>query len=60
VPEPSARELVERAAEARATANRMHDPFVKRTLLAIAESYQRLADNAAKYEKTARESCDGK
>ena len=38
--------LRKRAAEARAIARRMIDPDAKRTMLGIAQSYERLADRA--------------
>jgi hypothetical protein len=42
----------ERAEEARAQASEMKDPTAKRTLLEIARSYDRLADQTAYVEKS--------
>ena len=42
----------ERAEEARAQASEMRDPTAKRTLLEIARSYDRLAEQAEYVEKT--------
>jgi hypothetical protein len=36
----------QRAAEARAIANGMTDPVAKRTMLGVAQSYERLAERA--------------
>lgn len=40
----------ERAEEARAQAEEMHDPKAKRTLLGIAESYEKLAEQAEAFQ----------
>ena len=50
LPEPTARELDLRAAEARALAHRMRDPRAKRTMVNLALSYERLAKHAAMRE----------
>jgi hypothetical protein len=45
-----------RAAEARATADEMSDPEAKRTLLNIAEAYERLARRAEARKKDQEDS----
>jgi hypothetical protein len=52
MPEPTARELDLRAAEARAITHRMRDPRAKRTMANLALSYERLAKHAAMREET--------
>ena len=51
LPEPTARKLDLRAAEARAIAHRMRDPRAKRTMVNLALSYERLAKHAAMREE---------
>jgi hypothetical protein len=57
---PSAVDVAERwrtlAAEARATADKMTDPEAKRTLLNIAEGYERLARRAELRKKNQKNS----
>ena len=55
MPAPNARQLEQRAEEARAIADQMGDPLTKRTMANLALSYERLAKHAA-----AREVSDSK
>lgn len=50
MPAPTARELDQRAEEARAIAEQMRDPRTKRTMANLALSYERLAKHAAMRE----------
>jgi hypothetical protein len=47
LPGPTARQLEQRAAEARAISNQMRDPTTKRAMVSLALSYARLAKHAA-------------
>jgi len=53
MPAPTARQLEQRAEEARSVAEQMRDPRTKRTMANLALSYERLAKHAA--EREARE-----
>jgi len=50
MPTPTARQLEQRAEEARAVAEQMRDPRTKRTMANLALSYERLAKHAAIWE----------
>src|SRR5215472_9441812 len=50
MPTPTARQLEQRAEEARAVAEQMRDPRTKRTMANLALSYERLAKHAAMRE----------
>ena len=52
---PAARQLEQRAEEARVVAEQMRDPRTKRTMANLALSYERLAKHAAE-----REASEGK
>jgi hypothetical protein len=47
-PMPDAQYWRDRAEEVRASAEAMHDPVARQTLLKIAEEYERLAERAAR------------
>jgi hypothetical protein len=55
MPAPNARQLEQRAEEARAIADQMRDPLTKRSMANLALSYERLAKHAG-----AREVSDSK
>ena len=55
MPAPTARQLEQRAEEARVIAEQMRDPLTKRTMANLALSYERLAKHAAM-----REASEGK
>jgi len=50
MPAPTARQLEQRAEEARVVAEQMRDPRTKRTMANLALSYERLAKHAAMRE----------
>jgi hypothetical protein len=52
---PTARQLRMLAVEVLAIADQMNDPHFKRIMIAIAASYERLAEHAAKREAEAPE-----
>jgi len=47
MPGPRARQLEQRAEEARLVAEQMHDPSTRRTMINLALSYERLAKHAS-------------
>src|SRR5262245_43290594 len=52
MPAPSARQLEQRAEEARIMAGQMHDPETKRAMVNLALSYELLAKHAAQREES--------
>jgi hypothetical protein len=54
MPGPTARQLEQRAEEARLVAEQMHDPSNRRTMINLALSYERLAKHAAVREQKDR------
>jgi hypothetical protein len=57
LPGPTARELEQRAEEARAIADHMHDPRAKRTMVNLALSYEHLAKHARLREESEAKEC---